>query len=265
MRARVHGAVSVLNGTATGIGCSLPVVDGMEASWAWTDAPGLVWEGPGDDRVARACMETTGGGRGAAATTTTRWPPARGLKTSSQAAAALLAAALGKERLDAAELPTAVAIARRAGVTLTGAMDDTVAVATGTCHVVDNRNGTRLHAVDVPPCHVAIWVPHTPIAKECVRAVDASPARRGAEEALARLRGGDVAGAMAANHAAYFPLYRAHGLPVTEAPLHAALDAGALAASISGTGPAVAALFDAPAALPDVPGGTWAWTRTVTR
>ena len=81
--------------------------------------------------------------------------------------------------------------------------------------------------------------------------------------ALALAQAGRVAEAMTANGRAYHAAYAAAGLAVDDLPVRVALSRGALGAGLSGTGPAVAALFDRRVALPPVAGGTWRWTRTV--
>jgi len=268
-RGAAHGAVSVLNGVATGIGCALAVEGGVEAEWAWTDASGLGWRTPGvDHRVAAAVLRhvrrTRGTDLGARASTRSAWPPARGLKTSSAAAAALLQAALrdlgedpGPDRL----AREAVHVARSAGVTLTGAYDDQLATVLGGCRLADTLARTDLGALPVPDVHVAVWVPDAPLPKERLRGLDPASVVPEARAAEALARHGRIAEAMTRNGAAWNRLYRLAGLPARDEPVQAALAAGAHGAGLSGTGPAVAALFDARGPLPAVPGGAWTWTR----
>lgn len=269
-RARCHGAVGVLNALATGHGCALAVEGGIEATWRWQDGP-LVWQGPGDDRVARAVLahvqDTRGVAAGARAATTAPWPPARGLKTSSGAAGALLHAAL--RGLGEAPSPTdlareAVAVARRAGTTLTGAFDDQMAVLLGGCRFTDNLAMRDLGPVPVPAVHVAVWVPEAALPKPRLAGLDPSPILEEVRAAEALLRRGHVAEAMTRSGAAWARLTHGAGAmaPGTQAATAAAMAAGAMGAGMSGCGPAVAALFEDRVDLPDVAGGAWRWTRS---
>lgn len=271
-RGHCHGAVTILNATATGHGCALAVDGGVDATWTWRDDDLFEWQTASVDdvlarsvreRVADACNGGTRS-RGATARTTTDTPPARGLKTSSAAAGALTTAALdacGKEADWRTVCAVAVAASRDAGVTLTGAYDDQVAVVRGGCHLTDNRAERILLDVPTPSWHVAVWVPDASIAKSVAARVDATPAAAAIAHAESLLRRGDVAGAMSANGAAFERLYRAAGLPTEPRASAAARAAGALGAGLSGTGPAVAALFEDVVDLPRVPGGSWRWTR----
>lgn len=263
-----YGAVTILNATATGRGCALAIDARTTAHWT-PQADGWAWHGTSDDKLARAVHEVVrrkGGARGAAVDCQTPFPPARGLKTSSAAATAMLRAAtaaagieLDADRLDA----LAVQAARDAGVTITGALDDQVAVSRGGCHLSDNQEGRVVQSFAVPAWHVAVWVPDKSIQKARVAGVDPGAAAEGARAAEALLRDGDVPGAMTRNGQAFHALYAAAGLPVTRAPVDVALAAGALGSGLSGTGPAVAAIFEAPAGLAPVAGGRWRWHKAV--
>lgn len=255
-----HGAVTIINATATGRGCSLGVTGGVEATWEWGKP--YAFTGASDDKLARACLqvaqEQLGRDDEAAIATTASKPASRGLKTSSSAAAAMLESA-GLTDLEAA----AVDASRRAGVTLTGAFDDQVAVVRGGCHLTNNAALEVLDKVEVRHDHVAIWIPERAIAKSQLANIDANAICHDIEQAEQLLLTGDVAGAMTANGVAFTALYAAHGLPVTDEPARVALDAGADGAGLSGTGPAVAALFEKRVDLPSVAGGKWVWEVTV--
>lgn len=267
---RAHAAVGILNATATGIGCALAVEGGIEAEWTWTDGPGLEFKGPSDDRLAQAVLQQTGRSLGLAGgarvRTTSTFPSSRGLKTSSGAALALVQAAheaAGLPLSRDAAVPLAIAASEAAGVTLTGAYDDQVAATRGGCHVTDNRARRVLASVPVPAWQVAVWVPEAHIAKKALRGVATSPIAAELAPLADLVRQGRAPEALTRNGAAFTRLYAAAGLPVTAAPAQAALDAGALGAGLSGTGPAVAALFERQTSLPSVPGGAWTWTRAV--
>lgn len=264
MIGRAHGVVSLLNGTLCGTGCSLAVEGGVEAAWQWRKgSPGEVeMAGGPDDRLACAVHRFLGRHEGASVVTRSVWPPARGLKTSSSAAAAMLRAAAGLE--GQALVDAAVACSRAAGVTLTGAWDDQWAVTMPGAHLVDNAHGHSIAVLAVAPVPVAVWVPDATIPKAQAAQVPVpDSAKKEAHAICELLRDADIAEAMDRNGRLVHGLYAAAGLPVDDRPVRAAREAGALAASVTGTGPAVAALFDEPVPLPDVPGGAWRWTRVV--
>jgi shikimate kinase len=273
-RGEAFGAVTILNATATGIGCALAVKQVTRATW--TPGPdGLRATGVPDLRLVDAVAEEMGAARSAAVHVDCPFPASRGLKTSSSAAAALVravfdadgrASAASAEALQAdhAEVERlAVAACRRAGVTLTGALDDQMAAVRGGCHLVDNRQGARLAALDVSPWQVAIWVPQRVVEKSQLAGLDVSALRDDLGAAADLVRQGRIPQAMTANGRAFHAAYAAAGLPVDDLPARVALSKGALGAGLSGTGPAVAALFDRRVELPPVAGGAWLWTRTV--
>lgn len=261
------GAVSILNATATGIGCALAVEAGTHAVWRLGRGrgEGLVTLGAPDDRLVRAVHAATGGGP-AEVLCTSAFPPSRGLKTSSSAAAALVRAAhaaTGRAATDRDVVRAAVAASRAAGVTITGALDDQCATTLGGCHLTDNRRDAVLQTLGAERWHVAAWVPDAAIPKTRAAAVDASAIAREARAAEHLATHGRLPEALTRNGAAFTRLYAAAGLPVDERPARVALQHGALGAGLSGCGPAVAALFDARVDLPAVPGGSWTWTRAV--
>jgi shikimate kinase len=265
-----HAAVGILNATATGIGCSLAVTGGVTAEWTWRREEGVSFAGPSDSRLAQAVAARiqphAEGAAGASVRTASTFPPGRGLKTSSGAASALVRAArdaLGHAPQEPAETDLAIAASVDAGVTLTGAFDDHAAVRGGGCHLTDNGARRILASVPVPSWHVAVWVPDASIPKAALRGIDAKAVAAEVAPLRDLVRNGRVPEALTRSGAAFARLYAAAGLPVTQAPAQAALDHGALGAGLSGTGPAVAALFERPAELPDVPGGAWAWARVV--
>jgi len=291
------GAVSILNATATGTGCALAVAAETTATWEWTGEV-LVADTPGSDAaLVKAVLSRMRKGwpradlgldpgidpgavgvdpgavgvdpgvdAGARVATRCPFPPSRGLKTSSSAAGALVRAAAAASGLSPGwETVANVAVdaSLAAGVTLTGAFDDQVAVLRGGAHRTDNARRTVLDSFEVPPWHVAVWVPDAAVPKPRLAAFDASSLRKPASALPRPEAADDLPALMTANGRLFHRAYAAAGLPVDDRPTQAALAAGALGAGLSGTGPAVAALFEAPVPLPDVKGGRWAWTRAV--
>lgn len=266
---RAFGAVTIVNATATGIGCSLAVEAPTEATWNW-GGDDFRLESPGiEDTIAKSVWNHARNllhleGQGATASVRCPFPPSRGLKTSSSAAGALMRAAgdaANQPLADDVVVALAVQASRDAGVTLTGAFDDQVATVRGGCHLTDNRIGKVLHSLPTPRAHVAVWVPEQAIPKSRVRDVDVSGVRAAATQAVRLVQDGRLAEAMTVNGRAYLAAYAAAGLPVDGTPAEVALAQGALGAGLSGTGPAVAALFAARTELPAVPGGQWTWTK----
>jgi shikimate kinase len=265
---QAYGAVTIVNATATGIGCALAVNLPTFATWT-PGGDGLRVTGAPDLRLVQAVAAELGADRGADVAIACPLPPGRGLKTSSSAAAALVRAVLDADGADAAHREPAeverlaVAACRRANVTITGALDDQTAVVRGGCHLVDNGKGRPVAKIPASPWQVALWVPDAAIAKSTVSAVDVSAIRGDVAAAVELARQGRLPEAMTANGKAFHAAYAAAGLPVDDVPTRLALSRGALGAGLSGTGPAVAALFERRVELPPVDGGTWRWTRTV--
>lgn len=279
-RGEAFGAVSIVNATATGIGCAL-AVNLRTTATCTPSGDGLRVTGAPDTRLVEAVAAELGADLGADVTIDCPFPPSRGLKTSSSVAAALVRAVLDADGsavgvagragatgvVEVAPAPEverlAVAACRRAGVTLTGALDDQMATVRGGCHLADTRLDTHLDTLPIAPWQVAVWVPEAAIGKATVGAIDVSGLRDAVGSAVDLARAGRIPEALTANGRAYHAAYAAAGLPVDDLPARVALSRGALGAGLSGTGPAVAALFHRRIDLPAVQGGTWAWTRTV--
>lgn len=260
------GAVTILNATATGIGCALAIQAPTTATWTWQGA-GLQLEGAPDTLLATAVLAVAqvafAEQRGAVLTVNCPFPPRRGLKTSSSVAAALFRAAahasartLSQEEVES----LAVEACRRAGITLTGALDDQVAVIRGGCHVTNNLADQILRSIAAPTVQVAIWIPDAEIPKASVRELRVASIAPEISKARTLLEAGDLAGAMTVNGRAFTALYLEAGLPVNPNVAEVALAYGALGAGLSGTGPAVAALFANRIELPTISGGSWMWT-----
>ncbi len=168
-------------------------------------------------------------------------PISRGLKSSSAVANSVALAssrALGL-RLDPLKLVNlGVDAALEAGVTITGAFDDACASYFGGVAVTDNR-ARRLLKADrlMEGLVVVVHVPRRAIAKRELAGKDFSSIRGEVDEAFRLALEGDYFRAMEKNSAAYAPL-----LGIDETPVHRARAAGAMAAGVTGTGPAIIAL-----------------------
>lgn len=170
-------------------------------------------------------------------------PISRGLKSSSAVSNAVVLAttrALGADLPDMDIVLAGIEESIKAGVTVTGAFDDASACFFGGAVVTDNRNFMILQRGRLDPdLEVLLHVPDRRITKASVKTLDFSPIRKEVEKALDLALRGDYLKAMEANSRAY-----AKVLDVSEDVAELARKKGALAAGISGTGPATAIVCD---------------------
>ena len=260
--ALTRGAFTIINGIASGKGGACGVALRFAARVELNGTAGQIdatFSGPGanshmDDRLVRACVRRLASDIqgidpdevGARVETVSEIPASRGLKSSSAAANAVLTAgiaALGREMepLDIVQMGVDCAI--DAGVTLTGAFDDAVATMFGGAVLTDNEGRTIISWVEVPPdLEVVFLVPDRKIHKDSLRHEEFAPIHDQVQEAFDLAMGGDVANAINLNGRAYAPI-----VGVDNTPADAALAAGAWAAGMTGTGPAIAVVHTAEA------------------
>ena len=259
--AMTRGAFTIVNGIACGLGGACGVDLRLAARVEITSEPGEVIFralGPGarsgmDDGLAKACIRRLlsdagdlGRRLGARVETVTDIPASRGLKSSSAAANAILLAglqALGRHVEPMEVVQMGVDCAIEAGVTLTGAFDDAVATMFGGAFLTDNEARTVVCRPSIPEgLRVLFLVPQRTITKATLHREDFAPIREEVRRAFELARSGDVASAITLNGRAYAPI-----LGVDCGPVDAVIAAGAWAAGMSGTGPAIAVLTDAAA------------------
>jgi shikimate kinase len=260
--ALTRGAFTIINGIASGMGGACGVDLRFAARVELNGNGGHIetaFLGPGanshmDDRLVQACVRRLASDvmgidpedAGARVETVSEIPASRGLKSSSAASNAVLMAglaALGREMepLDIVQMGVDCAI--DAGVTLTGAFDDAVATMFGGAVLTDNERRTILSWAEVPSnLEVAFLVPDRKIHKDSLKRSDFAPIHDQVQEAFDLAMGGDVAGAITLNGRAYAPI-----VGVDNTPADAALAAGAWAAGMTGTGPAIAVVHTAEA------------------
>ncbi|MDD1737579.1 MAG: shikimate kinase [Methanothrix sp.] len=245
-RGRAGGAATILNavanwkGSAFGIG--LMTYAQVELDHTGTirgDVPGL------DTRLIETCvamvLERLGYSYGAVVRTKSDIPVASGLKSSSTAANATVLATLDalQEEMDPIEAAKiGVAAARKAGVTITGALDDALASMLGGVVVTDNREMQLMkrEELDTP---VVILSPDRKLFSgetSVSRSRLISPVADVVYDLAMR---GDYGRAMTINGLAYCA-----ALGLSAEPVLLALQAGARGASLSGTGPSYAAIID---------------------
>ncbi len=168
-------------------------------------------------------------------------PVSRGLKSSSAVANAVVLASaraleLELEPLQIIELGVEAAL--EAKVTITGAFDDACASFFGGIVVTDNAERKIVKVDRVPPGLLAVvQIPGRVITKPSLAAKDFAPIRSQVTEAYRLALAGDYFHALEANSAAYAPI-----LEIDETPAKRARAAGAMAAGITGAGPAILAL-----------------------
>jgi len=245
-RGRAGGAATILNavanwkGSAFGIG--LMTYAQVELDHTGTirgDVPGL------DTRLIETCvamvLERLGYSYGAVVRTKSDIPVASGLKSSSTAANATVLATLDALQEDMDPIEAAkigVAAARKAGVTITGALDDALASMLGGVVVTDNREMQLMkrEELDTP---VVILSPDRKLFSgetSVSRSRLISPVADVVYDLAMR---GDYGRAMTINGLAYCA-----ALGLSAEPMLLALQAGARGASLSGTGPSYAAIID---------------------
>lgn len=257
-RARCHGAISVVNAIPTGKGAAVGIALGVEAEVKLNPSGHLVVDIVSAERettnLVRACvMRAFAAGNfpdmGAWVTTWSDIPASRGLKSSSAVANALILASLDavgqlEGRDDDELIRLGVEAAVQAGVTITGAFDDASACFRGGLVITDNARKELLHRSEVRGDLVAVLhIPAQRIAKTTLGKVAWAEAKPACEEALRLAEAGDWMKALQVNGAAI-----ADVLGLSREPERVAIEAGALTAGLSGTGPATAAVCEPGAA-----------------
>ncbi len=251
-RAVAYGAVTIINAISCGLGAALSIGLETEAMVKLTSKPGNI-EGkilsdPSEnpiliDKVVRHVLRLfqLENEYGAYVETRSNIPIARGLKSSSAAANAITLAtlsALGEEADDLSIINIGVDASIEAGVTVTGAFDDACASYFGNIVITDNYNRKILKRLR-PEGDYAILI-HVPPKKAYTSKSDVKRMKIIAEQVKALHRMallGDYWTAMTLNGL----LYSA----VLGYDVNIALDAlaeGAVAAGLSGKGPAVASV-----------------------
>jgi len=246
------GSATVVNAIATGKGAAFGIELRVRAEVELTDQPGAIVGHIADDpaenpKLIEICVRKTleklklDRTYGAKVTTNSEVPIAAGLSSSSAAAnAAVLAtfAALGKKPLDKTVLDLGIDAAFEAGVTITGAFDDAAASFFGCGVVTDNTKRRVIKRFKVSPnLKVLIYVPPSKFYTSKTHVREIKLIAKFVDAAHKRALAGDIYGALTLNGLLYS---RALGHDAMVA--FDALSAGALAAGLTGTGPAVVAI-----------------------
>jgi len=254
-RASTFGAISLVNAIASGKGATASVRLTTEAEVELEVSRGD-WEVVVNGKKVESSLaiETVkraikGSGKDPDAysgrvQTTSSVPIGVGLKTSSASSTAIaiaVCAALGQRAFDPKKvLDCSVEASLASGASVTGALDDAAACLLGGVNMTDNlaRRVIRSELFD-KKLRVVIRVPKTPSRRE---AVDPRFIRRfgGLTDVFFEMvLKGDYWRAMVLNGMAYSSILKYDPFPALRA-----VELGALGAGLSGTGPAVAAVFD---------------------
>jgi len=246
-----RGAITILNAIPTGIGSALGIT-------LQTDAEVVIGKGkPGikvnlpergeDDALARECVQGVFESAGeelcdVRVRTRSTIPISRGLKSSSAAANAITLAtarALGTDMDDIDIVKLGVAAAKRARVTVTGAFDDAMACYFGGIAVTNNSDMEVIKRTSLRKknLRVVLHVPERKIRKAGLSRNTFKPLLKQFKEAEELVLDGEFLEAITLNGRLI-----AESLGIENEVAEIALRNGALAAGVTGTGPATAIL-----------------------
>ena len=244
---RSYGAISVMNAIPCGIGSTIGIelTTDVEFSDSDTTTITLVDRPDVDTKLVRTCVKRTLESIDQepidySLKVISEIPPSIGLKSSSSVCNATISAvldALGErmEMLDIIRL--GVRCARECNVTVTGSFDDACGCEYGGLVITDNKNDDIINRMRIPEYDVIICLPGSP------------PKEKIPKEKYTVLS--DMFQAMAPSiESDYLNVLTENGRYIsriigdTSNLAESALKAGALAAGVSGTGPAIAALTE---------------------
>jgi shikimate kinase len=248
------GAISIVNAVASGKGATLAVnlptsakvsIEEKRGTWQ-VFANGASVRSPLAIHTLDNSFRTLGevmGRYSGVVRTKTAVPTGVGLKTSSSSSVAIALAvysAFGKRAYDTEEvLKISAASSLRAGVSLTGAMDDAASCLSGGVNFTDNFAKMVLSSSRLGRSFpVLIRIPRVRSRRRLVARSNLKKFSKVAESIFSLGRDGRIWKAMTLNGLLFSSIY---GYP-SDGSIEA-VATGALGASLSGTGPAVAAVF----------------------
>ncbi|MDE1853145.1 MAG: shikimate kinase [Thaumarchaeota archaeon] len=248
------GAVSVVNAIASGRGATVAVRLRTRARVEVEQSPGewdvalngrFVGSTLAQETVAKTMLAIglDPSRHSGSVETTTEAPVGVGLKTSSSSSVAIsmaTLAAFGRQRYAPHDiLGYSVSASLASGVSATGALDDAASCLMGGANFTDNLSRKVLSSQRLgKPLTVLIRVPQGRSRRKKVSLRSVRTFSKEADEIFRLGKRGKVWNAMTLNGFLYCSIYGYDPLPATQA-----LEAGALGAGLSGTGPAVAAVF----------------------
>jgi len=250
-----HGAITVINAIPCGIGATVGVELRTKASFSVRGdrrTVSIVNDEREDDSMARICVKNTyehfrvEEPKGWVLAIDSQIPISRGLKSSSSACNAIVSAAAGKIMKEHKKkgfenneegvlemIRLGVRCAREANVTITGAFDDACGCHLGGLVITDNRNDMLIGRSEVDKHDVILLVPAEKIRKPSL----STEAFRNISEKVRELVNkvdDDWYSVLTANGSLV-----ARAVGADNSIARRAMAMGALAAGVSGTGPAV--------------------------
>jgi len=265
-----HGAATIVNAIAAGRGAAFGLDLPARVTVELRDSGSVTAVNVGEPKLVEICVRNVLNlfdyGYGAAIHVESDIPVARGLKSSSAVANAAVLATFGvlakkhggiktlridkelsrqqlvignEEIRDETILDISVQSAKEAGVTITGALDDAAAAYFGGFAVTDNLQNRILRRGEMEKLSAVIFVPEKQTHTRDFDVAGARIFRREVEAVWQLALSGDIYTAMTLNGLIYSAAI-GDGNSARIAAL--AMRAGAVAAGLSGTGPAVVAI-----------------------
>ncbi|MFA7150118.1 MAG: shikimate kinase [Candidatus Methanomethylophilaceae archaeon] len=247
---RSFGAITVVNAMACGIGCTIGIDLHTKAMF---DPRGdlrkvsIAIDPTEDDLMAKLCVKRTyehldlEEPEGWSLTVDSNIPISRGLKSSSSACNAIIEAVMnstGKEIDQITLIKLGVGCAKEAGVTVTGSFDDACGCHFGGIVMTDNRNNTLLFNDDIDDMDVIVYVPGVKIRKKGLQ-LDMIRNTAREVEGIVELAKTDPLRALTLNGRVF-----SAATGTDNSIAERAIENGALAAGLTGSGPAVAILVE---------------------
>ncbi len=244
--ATLHGAISIVNAIANGNGCSLGISLEANASVEFLGGTGITFEPKGefrDDKLVKAVVNRAVPQQmleqyRVMVSINSEIPIGYGLKSSSAVSNAISLACLKLVRGNSGDLEavnTAVDASFDAKVTITGAFDDACASYFGGFAVTNNINRQLIRIEEAPnDLYAIILLPQKAKRNDPLRLRMLS---RFFDEAFYLAKNAKYWEAMMLNG-----ILVSAGLTMPYEPIKEAVENGALAASVSGNGPALAAV-----------------------
>lgn len=270
MIGKSNGAISIINAIPCGIGATMGISLQTRAQFTEAESTRIeIIDGKGiDDRLVRLCVKRTLDAIGVSTgipyklVVKSQIPPSRGLKSSSSVCNAVINAVLNAfdETMDECDmLRIGVECSKEAGVSITGAFDDACGCHFGGLVFTDNVKNIILERQEIPEYEVVLWIPDRTLPKNKVPREAYTARKEEFSEALA-LAYKDPLAAMTMNGRLVAEIVGS-GMDIIDL----ALDNGALAAGVSGTGPAIAIVTELAQGkrIADIIGGDTriTWTR----
>lgn len=254
MRAKAiaHGAITIVNAIPSGLGAAMGIDLWTEALVEFGEFGGIeveIMDAVEEDKslaekVVKKVLKKAGLNRlGARVKTRSNIPIGKGLKSSSAAANAIALASVKALNLNLSPEETVligVEASIEAGVSITGAYDDSYTSFFGGINVTDNISRRVLRRFRAPDdLRVLIMVPEEKLYTKDVDVEALKGIQEVSKKAVAMALNGRFWEAMTING-----LTVSAALKIDPRPIIEALRRGALAAGVSGTGPSIAAVLN---------------------